>query len=883
MLELGLMTSIQHIYDFEKCKFEYHELESLISSFENLYKSFPLLPIILKQMLIIDQKKRFSFKKLRKALPNWDELKTQFFRDEELITDITFKFQKTSQNNSKKRFSKLSIPNIVSSENLKKMEYIPSSFSNYVTTSSKRTNRVTSKRTSKTNNPLQIRITPEKIKKEEHLDPLSKPGNQIEDGHQDNTFYSSRNGNMTRRGGSTHVQSHKIIHSDKYINTNQTYYKSKRSIEYTQRGTNNTTSRLSNQRNTHSGSINQSMVKSELKGMSEIDRISQNLFKITKHSKHPSTKLSSKSRVIHMSQGPRKNNMNTSQNYQERPTKVSIRNRQSRPSSMNPTNIFEDTRINTRKSSKPFFRSQISPSQKTQSIRIYRRSYNSYQNGSKQTHPLYKQVKLSDTLESNLKKSSSSHPNQGLGQKIIKNIQGMFVRKEVRDQKKMSYKEIMKMRETSQLWEDDDSVNHRGPQECIMDVQFTQGNSQYSSRQARSNRSNMQKNMVLGERSSHNIINKVVYRVPRMSEKKPKPMKGSIEKGLNNVNQSANVKIFDSNSELVNNEFLPKRLSIKRTSGSTNRQIVDRKVKTSVDPIIVFEKKGKRVVNKISFNRKKREERSSSVFSNLKKKKVTNENEQNNSRVSSYSKRKNRFHEKSSEKKPRKSSKIKIKYSKLIKPIKRLRLPPLKPKSINKENLKINPIPYKFEKNRNVIGLSPLSSRRSNRKLRSDRASSIQFKITNSNIGDVSIESQDSVICDISSFKDLDPYNNEHHNKKYNSVNMTDNKVMNENNTKYTESRVRYDTENTNHTRKLKFSKKLDRLNMDDFSSKKSNRIEEKKMSSRNEMFLFDTNGKLVREELFGNIQSGTSESDWGRNSKKFMNALEKFLKQKHI
>jgi hypothetical protein len=876
-------------------------------------------------MLIIDQKKRFSFKKLRKALPNWDELTSQFFRDEDLISDIPFKSQNNSQLQSKKSFSKLSIPNVISSENLKKNEYIPSSFSNYITTSSKRTNRVTSKRNNRMSNPLQVEITPEKIKAEKRIDPLSRIKNENEDSslnrkfegqsnvdsHQ--TYYSNTNGNLTKRGGSRSIQSQKIINSDKYINTNRTYYVSKGSLEYTHREEYGSRQSHKNVINSQSRSIHQSS-KNLNQGLSEIDRISQNLFKITKNSKKPSTNVSSVSRVIHMSQGPRNNSLNTSQNYQKGKIKTSVKNRQSRPRSMNPTNIFEDNRINSRTSSKPFFRSQISPNQKTQSIRIYRRSYNSHQNGSKPTHPLYKQVKMSDTLESDFQKSiTPSQNNQGLGAKLMENIQGMFVRKEPSKGNRMSYKEIMKMRETSGLWEDNqkygtrsnlESSKRRSAKECIMEVQFTQGNSQFSSRQQISSRMNTgkQRGMRLGSGSSRDVIKRVIYRRPRMSEKKPKPMKESINVVVQNSFKTNNVKIFDSNNDLQNNDFLPRRLNVMKRCG--NNEVVkenkDNPVtqKINVDPVIVFKKKEVKLVNKISSDRKMRNERSSSVFSNLKKRKSNDEkeNEQNNSRVSSYSKRKNRFHEKSSEKKSRKSSKIKIKYNEPIKPIKKLKLPPLKRKSQNREKvtkLKISPGPLTFGKKRKMEGLSPLSSRRSNKKLRSDRVSSIQFKITNSNLDNVSIESQDSVICDISSFKEIDKANNQGEDFETQNPMENSNTVKRENNenmmfndvkTKYTESRIRYENkENTNHTRKLKYTKKLERLNMDHISSRKSNRMEKKKLSSRNELFMFDTNGRLVREELFGNIQSGSSDSDWGRNSKEFRNALETFLKQKHI
>ena len=50
MLELGLMKSIQSLYNYNDSKFEINQLECFLSEFDDLYKSFPLLPIIIRQM-----------------------------------------------------------------------------------------------------------------------------------------------------------------------------------------------------------------------------------------------------------------------------------------------------------------------------------------------------------------------------------------------------------------------------------------------------------------------------------------------------------------------------------------------------------------------------------------------------------------------------------------------------------------------------------------------------------------------------------------------------------------------------------------------------------------------------------------------------------------
>jgi hypothetical protein len=508
---------------------------------------------------------------------------------------------------------------------------------------------------------------------------------------------------------------------------------------------------------------------------------------------------------------------------------------------------------------------------------------------------------MSDTLETEVKpvNNMDSDGLRGMGRKLIKNIQGIFIKKQQQPNgRRMSYKEIMKMRDTSKLWEEGEESNKiqsqsnltmskkRGMKECLMDIQVTQENNQYVSsyhyaRSSRSSNVNKPSSMRLGSQSSRNIIKKkVIYRVPRMSDRKPKPMKESL-------NRPSNI-AFQENSKKENLEFLPKRLSHKREEESESQK----KPKESVDPVIVLGAKREKGISLKSHNqslhrKSKRAERSSSVFSNLKKKRTEDNNgniESNGSRVSSYSRRKNRFHEKSSEKKSRRSSKIKVKYGETIKPIRKLKLPPMRKTKANKENvpqLQISPGPLTFGKNRKIPknGHSPLSSRRSNKKLKSDRVSSIQIRIAQSknNLEGGSIESQESVICDISSFKDLEFQKNEKSNKEENY-----NKLESRN-TKYTESRVKYEHENTNHTEKLKYTKRLDRFGMDQISSKKSNRGVQRQLSSRNDLFMFDTNGRLVREELFGNIQSGDSDNDWGRNSKEFKNALEMFLKQKHV
>ena len=88
MLELGLMKSIQSVYNYDSSKFETGKLDSFLSQLDDIYQSFPLLPMIIRQMLIIDQTTRFSFKKIKKALPDWEELAIQFAREPELERSI---------------------------------------------------------------------------------------------------------------------------------------------------------------------------------------------------------------------------------------------------------------------------------------------------------------------------------------------------------------------------------------------------------------------------------------------------------------------------------------------------------------------------------------------------------------------------------------------------------------------------------------------------------------------------------------------------------------------------------------------------------------------------------------------------------------------------
>ena len=124
----------------------------------------------------------------------------------------------------------------------------------------------------------------------------------------------------------------------------------------------------------------------------------------------------------------------------------------------------------------------------------------------------------------------------------------------------------------------------------------------------------------------------------------------------------------------------------------------------SEDPIILKFAKTKELGSNKKKSAEKRSHRSSSVFSTFQQKqeksgqKKENLEEANVSRVSSFSRRKNRFHEKSSDKKSRRSSKIKVHYKKLIRPVKKVTLPPKRltqkrtissqrqPSDANKEN-----------------------------------------------------------------------------------------------------------------------------------------------------------------------------------------------------
>jgi hypothetical protein len=162
-----------------------------MNQFEDLYNCFPLLPLILRQMLILEQSHRFSFKKIKKALPEWAELEAQFRREPELRRDLQGRMFRVKPRmlalQKKENLSKPSsrLTSRVSNhggyltENSNRDHAQLSNFSNYVTTSSKyisgreRGSRRESRRESwrpnspingRGNNPLQINVTPEKLR-----------------------------------------------------------------------------------------------------------------------------------------------------------------------------------------------------------------------------------------------------------------------------------------------------------------------------------------------------------------------------------------------------------------------------------------------------------------------------------------------------------------------------------------------------------------------------------------------------------------------------------------------------------------------------------------------------------------------------------------------
>ena len=74
---MGVLESVQKIYDFQSSKFDYAALETYQAQFEETYSDYPLLVSIVNQMLITDQESRPNFRKLQKALPKFESLEPE--------------------------------------------------------------------------------------------------------------------------------------------------------------------------------------------------------------------------------------------------------------------------------------------------------------------------------------------------------------------------------------------------------------------------------------------------------------------------------------------------------------------------------------------------------------------------------------------------------------------------------------------------------------------------------------------------------------------------------------------------------------------------------------------------------------------------------------
>lgn len=929
MLEMGLLESVQSVYDFRKGRFDQDRLETLMSQFDKLYDSFPLLPILLRQMLVFDQVSRFSFRKIKKALPNWDELEMQFSRESQLINDFCIRgstsgaqyLQIPCSKEALHISSKVSVSQNTPSERTRRDVPYPSSFSNHISSSSRRTNRVSSRRNHTPGNPLQIQITPEKLRRTRPSgDPLSRTQNQLST--QRNEFIGSQNDNELTPSNFGSTRQDQAVSSRHQITSQVSVGRSSQNLPPNEQSfalsqPSRYESRVSGSRAEHTPSrvsTTQPVGEHSKRGFSEIDRISQNLFKITRVSKKQTSRLSLHSNGMSQTNAPNRDQSSLLMSQTRTAQAVrrgthSVRNRSRKTHSSNLKKIFEDPRSEIQKVTRQFSRSHISPGRSDiKRIRFNRRSYNPTNRRVVSRvieHPLQKQIKMSDTLISEQVKTQEVKGIRGLGQQLLKDIQGIFTKKKP-ESEQMNYKQIMKMRKTSQLWEDEHRDDGPGKQsyvtvskghrvrDYLRKVQVSHENNDFAQPrrmmpgpEARPKRTGL--GIKLSNRPSRSILikKKVIRRVPRMSNQKPKPV----------VEMEENSKtIYVSPRQSTNRDWESKRsLEKLRGQGPGER-------KQSQDRVIVLRRqplRSKKSDGEVG-DRQSRRPRSSSVFSEMKRKteKSARISESNGSRVSSYSRRKNRFAEKSSEKKPRKSSKIKVKYTQPIKNLKKLRLPPTRKSCQRKENIRrpqsrgkgaraelesldLNRLSQKKEAMR-----SPLSSHRANRKLRSDRVSSVQFKIacSKSNLENGSVESQESVICDISSFREAGQGEDSRQWTRgaRTRADLSRFKLSDKKQTRFAEShsKIRLEKENTGHTEKLKFTKPLQQVNMDQMSSRKSNRKLKKQSSSRNEMFLFDDNGRLVREELFGNIQSAESVSSRSGNSDQFKFALEQFLKR---
>ena len=74
LLEIGLMRSIQKVYDKTNGKFIVSEFQALVDAFEKKFSNFPLLVDLLKLMLVLNHERRKNFRELKEELPNWYSL-----------------------------------------------------------------------------------------------------------------------------------------------------------------------------------------------------------------------------------------------------------------------------------------------------------------------------------------------------------------------------------------------------------------------------------------------------------------------------------------------------------------------------------------------------------------------------------------------------------------------------------------------------------------------------------------------------------------------------------------------------------------------------------------------------------------------------------------
>ena len=301
--------------------------------------------------------------------------------------------------------------------------------------------------------------------------------------------------------------------------------------------------------------------------------------------------------------------------------------------------------------------------------------------------------------------------------------------------------------------------------------------------------------------------------------------------------------------------------------------------------------------------------RSSSVFSYIKQKDKKLKPENNISRVSSYSKRKNKLKEKSfSGKRRKRGSSVKLNYKQVIRNKSKLKKPPLRRNSEKRNNLKISH--EKLQKKENQIRLnlvsrrklehlsdyhdkkssrSKLSSRRENNQLKSDNVHSIEFEIA----GVGSVLSEDSVICDISSFKDMEqtlkkkpeflPQNtnlhkqNYHIDRDYNPVKYetANNRTMKPHQDNY----LAYNSQ-TNHSNYAHYNSYKAKRN-----SYRANKL--RHLQSSKEMISFDKEGRLPGENLLSQKEnlldrnSIVEQNVKKENSDRFRIALQDFMDQR--